>query len=104
MAHRNDDAQPGVGIGSPSDEICGYRHDPSNLMNRHPRAVPSIPIPAGGSGDLSDQPGATWVGELLCGRELRRVLQLHSRLGGKEGSAPHDEGSETKGLRLDAVE
>src|SRR5262245_14533496 len=41
---------------------------------------------------------------MLRGRKLRRVLQLHSRLGGKEGPAPYDESSETQGLRLDAVE
>jgi hypothetical protein len=29
---------------------------------------------------------------------FQRVLQLHQRLGGKEGSAPHAARSETKGL------
>jgi hypothetical protein len=39
------------------------------------------------------------------GRELYPVQPtLHSRLGGKEDPAPSDEGSEAKGLRLDAVE
>jgi hypothetical protein len=55
------------------------------------------PIPA-------DQPDPTRLGELLCGRKLRRVLSLHQRLGGEEDQAPFDEGSETTGLRLDAVE
>ena len=32
------------------------------------------------------------------------LLQLHQRLGGKEGSAPHAACSETKGLRVDAME
>ena len=66
--------------------------------------VPPPSIPTRGSGDLSDQPSVARLGELLRGRKLRRVLQLHSRLGGKEGSAPYDAGSETQGLRLDAVE
>ena len=54
--------------------------------------------------DAVDQPGAARLGELLCGRALQRVLQLHQRLGGKEGPAPYAAGSETQGLRLDAVE
>src|SRR5262249_41068425 len=66
--------------------------------------VPPASIPTRGSGDLSDQPGAAWLGELLRGRKLWRVLQLHPRLGGKEGPAPYDESSETQRLRLDAVE
>jgi hypothetical protein len=45
-----------------------------------------------------------WLGELLRGWARQRVLWLHSRLGGKEDPAPSDEGSEAKGLRLDAVE
>jgi RNA-directed DNA polymerase len=35
-----------------------------------------------------------WL-NLLCGRALQRVLQLHQRLGGKEGPAPHAANSET---------
>src|SRR5215813_9479541 len=66
--------------------------------------VPPLPIPTRGSGNLSDQPDAARLGELLRGRKLRRVLQLHSRLGRKEGPAPYDESTETQGLRLDAVE
>ena len=54
--------------------------------------------------DAVDQPGAARLGELLCGWALQRVLQLHQRLGGEEDPAPHAAGSETKGLRLDAVE
>jgi RNA-directed DNA polymerase len=54
--------------------------------------------------DQLDQPDPTWLGELLRGWARQRVLWLHSRLGGKEGSAPSDEGSEAKGLRLGAVE
>ena len=57
-----------------------------------------------GSGDQLDQPDPTWLGELLRGWARQRVLWLHSRLGGKEDPAPSDEGSEAKGLRLDAVE
>ena len=38
--------------------------------------------------------------ELLCGGAFQRVLQLHQRLGGKEGSAPHAACLETKGLRV----
>jgi hypothetical protein len=44
------------------------------------------------------------LGELLCGRALQRVLQLHQRLGGKEGQAPHGASSEPQGLRLEAME
>src|SRR5262249_43386278 len=39
--------------------------------------VPPLSIPTRGSGDLSDQPGATGMGQLLCDRTLQRVLQLH---------------------------
>src|SRR6476660_9331932 len=62
------------------------------------------PIAASGSGRAVDQPDTTRLGELLCGGAFQRVLQLHQRLGGKEGSAPHAARSETKGLRLDAME
>ena len=55
-------------------------------------------------GRAVDQPNTTRLGELLCGWAFQRVLQLHQRLGGKEGSAPHAARSETKGLRLDAME
>ena len=55
-------------------------------------------------GRAVDQPDTTRLGELLCGGAFQRVLQLHQRLGGKEGSAPHAARSETKGLRLDAME
>jgi hypothetical protein len=68
------------------------------------RRVPPPPIPTRGSGDQLDQPDPTRLGELLRGWARQRVLWLHSRLGGKEGSAPSDEGSEAKGLRLGAVE
>src|SRR5215470_17653929 len=57
----------------------------------------SLPFTTRGSGDLSDQPGAAWLGQLLRGGALQRVLQLHSELGGEEGPAPYDEGSETRG-------
>ena len=66
--------------------------------------VPPPPIATSGSGRAVDQPDTTRVGELLCGGAFQRVLQLHQRLGGKEGSAPHAARSETKGLRLDAME
>src|SRR5262249_59835895 len=58
---------------------------------------PPLPIAASGSGRAVDQPDAARLGELLCGRALQRVLQLHQRLGGKEGPAPHAAGSETQG-------
>src|SRR5215472_6124379 len=41
-------------------------------------SVPPLPIPTRGAGDLSDQPEATRLGQLLRGRSLQRVLQLHS--------------------------
>src|SRR5262249_18365538 len=66
--------------------------------------VPPLSIPTRGSGDLSNQPGAARLGQLLRGRTLQRVLQLHPTLGRKEGSAPFDACPETQGLRLDAVE
>ena len=66
--------------------------------------VPPLPIATGGSGDAADQPDAARLGELLRGRAFQRVLQLHQRLGGEEGPAPSGAGSETKGLRLEAVE
>ena len=66
--------------------------------------VPPLPIATSGSGRAVDQSDAARLGELLCGRALQRVLQLHQRLGGKEGPAPHAAGPETQGLRLDAVE
>jgi RNA-directed DNA polymerase len=62
------------------------------------------PVATSGSGRKVDQPGAARLGELLCGRAFQRVLQLHQRLGGKEGSAPYAARSETKGLRMDAME
>jgi hypothetical protein len=46
----------------------------------------------------------TGVGELLRPGALQRVLQLHQRLGGKEGQAPSGAGSETRELRMGAVE
>src|SRR5262249_10271622 len=66
--------------------------------------VPPLPLPARGSGDLSNQPGVTWMGELLRGWKLWRVLLLHQGLGREESPAPYDAFSETTGLRLDAVE
>jgi RNA-directed DNA polymerase len=66
--------------------------------------IPPPPIPAHRSGDSVDQPGSARLGELLRGWKLRRVLQLYSRLGRKEGPASPDEISETKGLRLGTVE
>src|SRR5262249_35197756 len=66
--------------------------------------IPPPPIPTSEPGDPVDQPDTTRLGQLLHGGTLQRVLSLRSNLGGKEGPAPHDEGSETKGLRLDAVE
>jgi len=66
--------------------------------------VPTLPVATGGSGDRADQPGAARLGQLLCGRAFQRMLQLHQGLGRKEGPAPHAAGSETQGLRLDAVE
>jgi hypothetical protein len=68
------------------------------------RRVPPPPIPTRGSGDQLDQSDPAWLGELLRGWARQRVLWLHSRQGGKEDPAPSDEGSEAKGLRLDAVE
>jgi hypothetical protein len=64
----------------------------------------ALPIAASGSGRAVDQPDAARLGKLLCGRTFQRVLQLHQRLGRKEGSAPHATSSETQGLRLAAVE
>ena len=64
----------------------------------------SPPPIATSGGRAVDQPNTTRLGELLCGWAFQRVLQLHQRLGGKEGSAPHAARSETKGLRLDAME
>src|SRR6185369_322954 len=66
--------------------------------------VPPPPIATSGPGRAVDQPGATRLGELLRGRAFQRVLQLHQRLGGKEGPASHAACSETKRLRLDAME
>ena len=60
--------------------------------------VPPPPIATSGSGRAVDQPDAARLGELLCGGAFQRVLQLHQRLGGKEDSAPHAAGSETKGF------
>jgi len=44
-----------------------------------------------------------WV-NYFAGWAFQCMLQLHQRLGGKEGPAPYVAGSETQGLRLDAVE
>jgi RNA-directed DNA polymerase len=44
-----------------------------------------------------------WVNYFAVG-PFQRVLQLHQRLGRKEGPAPYRAGSETKGLWLEAVE
>ena len=74
------------------------------LLRKLKEIFPPPPIPAHRSGDSVDQPGSARLGELLRGWKLRRVLQLCSRLGRKEGPAPLDEISETKGLRLEAVE
>src|SRR5262249_30277883 len=63
--------------------------------------IPPPPIPTSEPGDPVDQPDTTRLGQLLHGGTLQRVLSLRSKLGGKEGPAPHDEGSETQGLRLD---
>src|SRR5208282_2332045 len=49
--------------------------------------VSSPPITTCWSRREVDQPGVTWMGELLRGRTFQRVLQLRERLGGKEGSA-----------------
>src|SRR4029077_16902154 len=46
------------------------------------------------------EPDTTRLGELLCGGAFQRALQLHQRLGGKEGSAPNAACSETKGLSV----
>ena len=68
------------------------------------RRVPPLPIAISGPGRAIDQPGAARLGELLRGWAFQRVLQLHQRLGRKEGPAPYGAGSEPKGLRLEAVE
>src|SRR5215831_17090069 len=62
------------------------------------------PVATDREGDQPDQSNAPGVGELLRGGALKRVLQLHQRLGREEGQAPSGAGSETKGLRLGAVE
>jgi hypothetical protein len=61
----------------------------------------SLNLPGPGKSPLG---GPVPSNELLRGRAFQRVLQLHQRLGGKEGSAPYAARSETKGLRLDAME
>src|SRR5262249_19490089 len=66
--------------------------------------IPPPPIPPSGPGDPVDQPDTTQLGQLRHGGTVQRVLSLRSKLGGKEDPAPHDESSETQGLRLDAVE
>ena len=60
--------------------------------------VPPLPIATSGSGRAVDQPDTTRLGELLCGGAFQRVLQLHQRLGRKEGSAPHAAGRKRKGF------
>src|SRR5215471_1223918 len=62
------------------------------------------PVATDREGDQPDQSNAPGVGELLRGGALKRVLQRHQRLGREEGQAPSGAGSETKGLRLGAVE
>jgi hypothetical protein len=66
--------------------------------------VPPLPIAASGSGRAVDQPDAARLDKLLRGRALQRMLQLHQRLGRKEGPAPYAAGTQPQGLRLDAVE
>ena len=66
--------------------------------------ISPTPVATDRTGDKPDQSGATRMGELLRGWALQRVLQLRQRLGGEEGQAPSGAGSETKGLRLEAVE
>ena len=64
----------------------------------------TLPFPTGGSGDRTDQSDPARLGELLCGGTFQQVLWLHSRLGRKEGPAPHDAIPEPPRLRLDEVE
>src|SRR5215472_8078747 len=74
----------------------GPRKSPSRKVLRN--------IPTHRPDDPVDQPDTARLGELLRGWKFRRVLQLHSKLGGEEGPAPFDAGSATQGLRLGAVE
>ena len=74
------------------------------LLRKLKDVFPAIPVPAGGSGGPTDQPGAAGLGELLRRRTLQRVLQLHQRLGRKEDPASHGAIPESTRLRLEEVE
>jgi hypothetical protein len=51
-----------------------------------------------------DQPGAAGLGHLLCRWPLQPVLLLRPRLGGEEGAAAPDAGTEAAGLPVEEVE
>jgi RNA-directed DNA polymerase len=68
------------------------------------RGVSPTSVATDRTGDKPDQSGSTRLGELLRRWALQRVLQLHQRLGGEEDQAPSGACSETKGLRLEAME
>jgi len=66
--------------------------------------LPTLPIPARSAGDRTDQSGAARLGPVLCRRARESVLLLRPRLGGEEGAAAPDAGTEAAGLPVEEVE
>ena len=67
-------------------------------------ALPAVSIAARRSGDRVDQSDPSWLGDLLCHRSFCPVLWVCSGLGGEEGEASLDAGTEAPGVRLEEVE
>ena len=60
--------------------------------------------PTCGTGDRTDQPNSTRLGELLRGRPLEPVFFVYQPMGGTEDSAAPDACPRTPGVRVEAVE
>ncbi len=69
-----------------------------------PGHLPRVYESTCGASDRVDQSGPQGLGELLCGGPLSSMLRVYQRLGRKENPASSDAGTETQGLRLEAVE
>ena len=74
------------------------------LLRRVEGALPTVSIAACRAGDRVDQSDPSRLGELLRHRSFDPVFWLRAGLGGEEGQASLDAGTEAPGVRLEEVE
>ena len=61
-------------------------------------------LSAGRSGNLSDKPNPSWMGELFSDWQFQSLFWLYQRLGGEEDSKTYDACEEAKRFRVEKVE